>query len=71
MNFINSLLDHIVLSSAVVVTSTACKMTDVNKNAVLEYFTYFQYLGLSIESEVQTHALARLNLTLARFKGIT
>jgi len=32
MNFINYLLNHIVLSSAVVVTSTLCKMTGVNRN---------------------------------------
>jgi len=40
MNFINSLLSHIVLSSAVVVTSTLRKMIGVNRNTVLEYFTF-------------------------------
>jgi len=40
MNFMNSLLNHILLSSAVVVTSTVCKMIGVNRNTVLEYFTF-------------------------------
>jgi len=40
MNFINSLLNHIVLSSVVVVTSTLCKMIGVSRNTVLEYFTF-------------------------------
>jgi len=39
MNFINYLLNHIVLSSSVVVTSTLCEMIGVNRNTVLEYFT--------------------------------
>jgi len=41
MNFMNSLLNHIVLSSSVVVTSILCTMIGVNRNAVLEeYFTF-------------------------------
>jgi len=40
MNFINSLLNHIVLSSTVEGKSTLCKMTGVNGNTVLEYFTF-------------------------------
>jgi len=36
----NALLTHIVLSSAVVMTSTVCKMIVVNRNTVLEYFAF-------------------------------
>ena len=55
MNFTNSLLNHIVLFSAVEVMSTVCTMIVVNKNTVLEYFTFSIYLGLSIKSEVKKH----------------
>jgi len=40
MNFINSLLNHIVLSSDVVVTSTLCMMIGINRHTVLEYFNF-------------------------------
>jgi len=40
MNFINSLLNHIVLSSTFVGTSTLCEMIGVNSNTVLKYFTF-------------------------------
>ena len=40
MNFINTLLNHIVLSNTVVGTSTFCDMIGVNSNTVLEYFAF-------------------------------
>jgi len=49
MNFINSLLNHVILPcpGAVVVTSTVCKMIGqcmcVNSNTVLDYFTFSIY----------------------------
>jgi len=36
----NSLLNHIVLSGSVVVTSILSMMIGINRNNVLEYFTF-------------------------------
>jgi len=53
MNFIKSLLNHTVFSSAVVVTSTV--MIGVNRITEYAGVFNFQYLGLSSKSAVQTN----------------